>query len=84
VDTEECKFLSKFVYLQHNMTKKLLSTQECKEIYGLSRATLINYEKKGLIKPLRTPGGIRRYKVEDIEKLFGMSENKQEEASNSC
>jgi len=66
------------------MTKKLLSTKECEEIYGLSRATLINYEKKGLIKPLRTPGGIRRYRVEDIERLFGMSENKQEEASSSC
>jgi len=66
------------------MTKKLLSTKECKEIYGLSRATLIKYEKKGLIKPLRTPGGIRRYRVEDIERLFGMSENKQEEASNNC
>ena len=78
MDTEGCKFLSKFVYLRHSMTKKLLSTKECKEIYGLSRATLINYEKKGLIKPLRTPGGIRRYRVEDIERLFGMSENKQE------
>jgi len=41
--------------------------------------TLINYEKKGLIKPLRTPGGVRRYKVEDIEKLLGMLENKQQE-----
>ena len=84
MDAEGRQFLSKFVYLQHNMTKKLLSTKECKKIYGLSRATLINYEKKGLIKPLRTPGGIRRYRVEDIERLFGMSENKQDEASNSC
>jgi len=66
------------------MAKKLLSTKDCKEIYGLSRATLINYEKKGLIEPLRTPGGIRRYRIEDIERLFGMSEEKQEEASNSC
>jgi len=24
----------------------------------LSRITLINYEKKGLIKPVRTPGGV--------------------------
>jgi len=79
-----CKFLSNFVYLCHSMAKKLLSTKDCKEIYGLSRATLINYEKKGLIEPLRTPGGIRRYRIEDIERLFGMSEEKQEEASNSC
>jgi len=41
--------------------------------------TLINYEKKGLIKPLRTPGGVRRYKVEGIEKLLGMLENGQKQ-----
>jgi predicted site-specific integrase-resolvase len=60
------------------MAKKLLSVKECKEIYGLSRITLINYEKKGLIKPVRTPGGVRRYRVEDIERLLGMLEEKQE------
>lgn len=60
------------------MALKLLSVKECKEIYGLSRITLINYEKKGLIKPVRTPGGVRRYRVEDIERLLGMLEDKQE------
>jgi predicted site-specific integrase-resolvase len=59
------------------MAVKLLSVKECKEIYGLSRITLINYEKKGLIKPVRTPGGVRRYRVEDIERLLGMLEDKQ-------
>jgi len=39
---------------------------------------LINYEKKGLLKSLKTPGGIRRYRVEDIERLLGMLEDKQE------
>jgi predicted site-specific integrase-resolvase len=38
------------------MATKLLSVKECKEIYGLSRITVINYEKKGLIKPVRAPG----------------------------
>jgi len=61
------------------MERKLLTVKECNEIYGLSRMTLINYEKKGLIKPLRTPGGVRRYKVEDVEKLLGILENKQQE-----
>jgi putative resolvase len=61
------------------MATKLLSIKECKEIYGLSRITLINYEKKGLIKPVRTPGGVRRYRVEDIERLLGMLEDKREE-----
>jgi len=61
------------------MERKLLTVKECNEIYGLSRMTLINYEKKGLIKPLRTPGGVRRYKVEDVEKILGILENKQQE-----
>jgi putative resolvase len=60
------------------MAMKLLSVKECKGIYGLSRIALINYERKGLLKPLRTPGGIRRYRVEDIERLLGMLEDKQE------
>jgi len=34
------------------MATKFLSVKECKEIYGLSRGILINYEKKGLITPI--------------------------------
>jgi predicted site-specific integrase-resolvase len=54
------------------MALKLLSVKECKEIYGLSRITLINYEKKGLIKPVRTPGGVRRYRVEDLVAIVSL------------
>ena len=57
---------------------KFRGVKECKGIYGLSRMALINYEKKGLLKSLKTPGGIRRYRVEDIERLLGMLEDKQE------
>ena len=31
---------------------KLRGVKECKGIYGLSRMALVNYEKKGPIKPL--------------------------------
>jgi len=34
------------------MATKLLSVKECKEIYGLTRGTLINCEKKGLTTPI--------------------------------
>ncbi|WP_271629417.1 IS607 family transposase [Caldicellulosiruptor sp. DIB 104C] len=54
----------------------LLSMQKVKEIYSISRRTLINWEKEGLITPVRTPKGRRRYKKEDIEKLLGMIEEK--------
>ncbi|WAM32760.1 IS607 family transposase [Caldicellulosiruptor naganoensis] len=42
----------------------------------MSRRTLINWEKEGLITSLRLPMGRRRYKKEDIEKLLGMIEEK--------
>jgi len=58
------------------MERKLLSVKQCKEIYGISRISLINYEKERLITPVRTPGGIRRYKVEDIERILGIIEEK--------
>jgi len=59
------------------MDRKLLTIKQCKEIYGISRISLINYEKKGLITPIRTPGGVRRYKVEDIERILGIIEEKK-------
>jgi putative resolvase len=59
------------------MDRKLLTIKQCKEIYGISRISLINYEKKGLIIPIRTPGGVRRYKVEDIERILGIIEEKK-------
>jgi predicted site-specific integrase-resolvase len=54
------------------MNRKLLTIKKCEEIYGISRVSLISYEKKGLITPVRTPGGIRRYRVEDIEQILGV------------
>ena len=54
----------------------LLTAQKVKELYGIHRNTLLNWEKKGLLKPIKTPGGKRRYKKDDIEKLLGMMEEK--------
>ncbi|MGB9856518.1 MAG: IS607 family transposase [Dictyoglomaceae bacterium] len=54
----------------------LLNIQKVKETYNISRSTLINWEKEGLITPIRTLKGRRRYKKEDIEKLLGMLEEK--------
>ena len=59
------------------MDRKLLTIKQCKKVYGISRISLINYEKKGLITPIRTPGGVRRYKVEDIERILGIIEEKK-------
>ena len=52
------------------MDKQILSMKDIKKLYGISRMTLINWEKKGLIKPIRTPGGQRRYIKRDIDELL--------------
>mgnify|MGYP000170275223 CR=1 FL=1 len=54
----------------------LLSVKKIKELYSVSRHTLIRWEKEGLIVPVRTPKGVRRYKKEDIEKVLGLLEEK--------
>ncbi|EGD52396.1 Resolvase domain [Thermoanaerobacter ethanolicus JW 200] len=54
----------------------VINYKKVKELYDISRITLINWEKEGLITPVRTPKGRRRYKKEDIEKLLGMLEEK--------
>jgi len=55
----------------------LLSIKNIKELYGISRITLINWEKKGLLNPIRTPGGQRRYRKEDIEELLNLKEEEE-------
>jgi len=52
----------------------LITAQKVRELYGLHRNTLLNWEREGLLRPIKTPGGKRRYKKEDIEKLLGLLE----------
>jgi len=59
------------------MERKLLTIKNIKELYGISRITLINWEKKGLLSPIRTPGGQRRYRKEDIEELLNLKEKEE-------
>lgn len=39
------------------------------ELAGVHPQTLRIYERKGLIRPFRTPGGTRRYSDRDLERL---------------
>ncbi|WP_029523648.1 IS607 family transposase [Persephonella sp. KM09-Lau-8] len=61
------------------MEQKLLTIKNIKEVYGISRTTLINWEKKGLLSPIRTPGGQRRYRREDIEKILQLTDKEENE-----
>jgi excisionase family DNA binding protein len=53
------------------MTKKILSITEAAEYLGVFSLTLRNWEKKGLIKAFRTPGGHRRFKKSELDRIIG-------------
>lgn len=52
------------------------------ELAGVHPQTLRTYERKGLIKPKRTPGGTRRYSERDIARVRLIQELTQEEGVN--
>ena len=53
-----------------NENTKLLSISEVSSIFGIHQDTLRNWEKKGLITPLRVgPRADRKYRPEDIERI---------------
>lgn len=49
--------------------KKLLSIQEAAFEMGVSKETLRNWERKGILVSYRTVGNHRRYAFDDLEKL---------------
>jgi len=52
--------------------KELLSIGEVANMFGIHQDTLRNWEKKGLIKPLRVgTRGDRKYRPEDLENIMG-------------
>jgi len=48
----------------------LLTAQQVGERYGLHRNTLYAWEQRGLLHPVRTPGGRRRHRRDGIERLL--------------
>lgn len=51
---------------------KLYTQAEAAEKFSLSRRSLIRYEADGLIEPVRTPGGQRRYPESELLRLYGL------------
>jgi len=51
---------------------RLYTPAEAAEKFGISRRSLIRYEEEGLIKPIRTPGGQRRYPESELLRLYGL------------
>lgn len=52
------------------------------ELAGVHPQTLRTYERKGLLKPKRTPGGTRRYSERDIARVRLIQELTQDEGVN--
>lgn len=65
------------------MIDKLYKLNEVKEKFGVSRRTLIYYEKQGKIRPARTPGGHRRYPESELLKLFSRDQDVNDTDNNS-
>lgn len=50
------------------------TTKEAAEYLGISPSTIYRMEKRGLISSIRTPGGQRRFRKEDIESYLKASQ----------
>ena len=51
--------------------KQLLTLQETMDYLNVSKPTLHRWDKSSKLKAVRTAGGHRRYRIEDVEKLAG-------------
>lgn len=51
--------------------EKLLTSHQVAKLLNVWPETLRRWEKEGKLKPLRTPGGHRRYKESQIKELLG-------------
>lgn len=52
------------------MAEKLLTTAEVCNLLNVTRWTLQKWEKSGVLNPIRTPGGHRRFKQSEVNELM--------------
>ena len=55
--------------------EKLLTSHQVAKLLNVLPETLRRWEKEGKLKPLRKPGGHRRYKESQIKKLLGENQD---------
>ena len=54
------------------MSDKFFSISEAAQYLGVFPLSLRNWERRGLIKSFRTPGGHRRFKRSDLDRIAGI------------
>jgi len=64
------------------MSEKIFPISEAAEYLGVFPLTLRNWEKKGLIRSFRTPGGHRRFKKSELNRIIG-NDGVEEELKNT-
>ncbi|MFC1576074.1 helix-turn-helix domain-containing protein [Candidatus Omnitrophota bacterium] len=57
------------------MEDRILSISEAAEYLGVFSLTLRNWEKKGFLSSFRTPGGHRRFKKSELDKIINGNNN---------
>lgn len=65
------------------LSGRLLGIGEASSRLGVEISTLREWDRSGLLKAVKTKGGHRRYRVEDIESLQGLVSEKNP-PNNSC
>ncbi len=51
----------------------LLTIKQIEAKYQITKSSLKNWEKQGLLHPVRTPGGHRRYLQQELDTLLGVT-----------
>ena len=51
------------------MEEQLINIAEAARLLGVCKATLRDWDKSGVLKPIRTPGNHRRYRLSDIHRV---------------
>jgi MerR family transcriptional regulator/heat shock protein HspR len=57
------------VVAEHDPTRGVFGITTAAELVGTGVQNLRAYEARGLIQPDRTPGGTRRYSLDDLDRL---------------
>lgn len=55
------------------VAQRWMTVSEAAHALGMSRTTLLAAEEAGLLAPMRTPGGHRRYSPAEVERYLGRS-----------
>ena len=58
----------------HDADRGVYGISVAAELVGMAVPSLRLYESQGLLEPDRTPGGTRRYSVNDLERLRAIAE----------